>query len=306
MLALTGLAAVSVPAPDHEGKSSCSSTAGTSSSAGDKDVVDTAVAAGSFNTLAAALRAADLVSALKGKGPFTVFAPTDEAFAKLQKGTLEHLLDPKNKAELQAILTYHVVPASLSAADVVQLKSAATLNGQRIDIKVSEAGVGVDGAKVVKTDIRCLNGVIHVIDSVLLPSTKDLVTTAVDAGQFRTLAQALQAAGLVEALREKGPYTVFAPSDEAFAKLPAGTLESLLLPENREKLVAILKLHVIPGRVDSQTASKGANVASLQGGKLEIRLADGRLMVNGAHVVAGDVDASNGVIHVIDSVLLPE
>ena len=131
-----------------------------------KDIVDTAVAAGSFKTLAAALQAAGLVETLKGKGPFTVFAPTDEAFAKLPAGTLDALL--KDKAKLTAILTYHVVPGKVMAADVVKLKEAKTVQGQSIKIDTS-AGVKVDGAHVVKTDIACSNGVIHVIDSVILP-----------------------------------------------------------------------------------------------------------------------------------------
>lgn len=133
------------------------------------DIVDTAVAAGSFKTLAAALQAAGLVDTLKGKGPFTVFAPTDEAFAKLPAGTVESLLKPENKAKLTAILTYHVVPGAVMASKVVTLKSAKTVNGESVTIKVDGGTVMVDGAKVLKTDIEATNGVIHVIDSVLLP-----------------------------------------------------------------------------------------------------------------------------------------
>jgi len=131
-----------------------------------KDIVDTAVAAGSFTTLAKALQAAGLIETLKGKGPFTVFAPTDEAFAKLPAGTLEALL--KDKAKLTAILTYHVVAGKVMAADVVKLKEAKSLQGQMIKIDTS-MGVKVDNANVVKTDIACSNGVIHVIDFVILP-----------------------------------------------------------------------------------------------------------------------------------------
>jgi len=134
-----------------------------------KDIVDTAVAAGSFNTLVAAVKAAALVDTLKGTGPFTVFAPTDAAFAKLPAGTLDDLLKPENKAKLQAILTYHVVPGKVMAADVVKLKSAKTVQGQELTIKVSGDTVTVNNATVVKTDIACSNGVIHVIDTVLLP-----------------------------------------------------------------------------------------------------------------------------------------
>ena len=131
-----------------------------------KDIVDTAVAAGSVTTLAKALQAAGLIETLKGKGPFTVFAPTDEAFAKLPAGTLEALL--KDKAKLTAILTYHVVAGKVMAADVVKLKEAKTVQGQMVMIDTS-MGVKVNNANVVKTDIACSNGVIHVIDSVLLP-----------------------------------------------------------------------------------------------------------------------------------------
>ena len=133
------------------------------------DIVDTAIAAGSFKTLVAAVTAADLGGVLKGDGPFTVFAPTDEAFAKLPAGTLESLLKPKNKAQLQAILTYHVVPGNVMASDVVNLDSAATVNGQSLSISLDGKNVMVDSAKVVTTDISCSNGVIHVIDSVVLP-----------------------------------------------------------------------------------------------------------------------------------------
>lgn len=133
------------------------------------DIVETAVAAGNFNTLAKALEAADLVDALKGEGPFTVFAPTDEAFAKLPAGTLEGLLKPEKKADLQGILKYHVVSGKVMAADVVKLSSADTLQGKKLTIQVQNGTVMVDKATVTKTDIECSNGVIHVIDSVVLP-----------------------------------------------------------------------------------------------------------------------------------------
>jgi uncharacterized surface protein with fasciclin (FAS1) repeats len=132
------------------------------------DIVDTAVNAGSFKTLAAALQAAGLVDTLKGKGPFTVFAPTDEAFAKLPAGTVETLLKPENKAKLAGILTYHVVSGNVKAADVVKLTSAKTVQGQTVAIDAAD-GVKINDAKVVKADIDCGNGVIHVIDTVLLP-----------------------------------------------------------------------------------------------------------------------------------------
>lgn len=137
--------------------------------ANDKDIVDTAVGAGDFTTLAAALEAADLVSTLKGKGPFTVFAPTDAAFAKLPAGTVETLLKPENKQKLVDVLTYHVVPGKVMAADVVGLDEAKAVNGKMIDVVVDGNAVKVNQANVTATDIAASNGVIHVIDQVILP-----------------------------------------------------------------------------------------------------------------------------------------
>jgi uncharacterized surface protein with fasciclin (FAS1) repeats len=134
-----------------------------------KDIVDTAVAAGSFKTLAAALQAAGLVDTLKGPGPFTVFAPTDDAFAKLPPGTIEELLKPENKDKLVSILTYHVVAGKVTAAQVMKMNSAKTVNGQPLAITATGGTVMVDNAKVIKADILCTNGVIHVIDSVIMP-----------------------------------------------------------------------------------------------------------------------------------------
>lgn len=138
-------------------------------SAAEKDIVDTAVGAGNFKTLAAALKAADLVDTLKGKGPYTVFAPTDEAFAKLPAGTVESLLKPENKKKLVGILTYHVVSGKVMAKDVVKLTEAKTVQGSPVKILAEDGKVMVDGAKVIKTDIESSNGVIHVIDTVLMP-----------------------------------------------------------------------------------------------------------------------------------------
>ena len=134
------------------------------------DIVDTAVAAGQFTTLAAALKAADLVGTLKGDGPFTVFAPTDAAFAALPEGTVESLLKPENRDQLVAILTYHVVPGKVTAADVVKLDEAKTVNGSKVAIRAENGNVRINDATVVKADIGASNGIIHVIDTVILPN----------------------------------------------------------------------------------------------------------------------------------------
>jgi len=310
----TGLLALAVTA---EAGSKCNGTAKAARSNGhhvlttavakpaEKDIVDTAVGAGSFKTLVAAVKAAELVETLKGKGPFTVFAPTDEAFAKLPKGTLESLLKPENKAKLQAILTYHVVPGKVMAADVVKVKGAVTVQGQQIDVAVKDGKVTVDAANVVKTDIACSNGVIHVIDSVILPADKDIVDTAVAAGSFKTLAAALKAADLIDTLKGEGPFTVFAPTDEAFSKLPEGTVENLLKPENKEKLVGILTYHVVAGKVLASDVVKLKSAKTVNGKEAMIHAGDKGVMVDKAKVVATDIETSNGVIHIIDSVILP-
>jgi len=269
-----------------------------------KDIVTTAVEAGSFNTLAAALKAGDLVGALQGEGPFTVFAPTDEAFAKLPPETLAMLLKEENKGTLVSILTYHVVAGNVDSKQVVELIAAATLNGQRVDIN-AEKGVKIDIANVVKADIKCSNGVIHVIDTVLMPSSDNIVATASKAGSFKTLLAAAKAAGLVDALSSSEPLTVFAPTDEAFAALPKGTVENLLKPENKDQLAAILTFHVVPGRVFSGDVLSKGELTSLQGGKLKAAMKDDAAFINGAKILATDLDASNGVIHVIGSVMLP-
>ena len=272
--------------------------------AADKDIVETAIDAGKFKTLAAALGAAGLVETMKGAGPFTVFAPTDEAFAKLPAGTVAELIKPENKAKLTAILTYHVVSGKVMAADVVKVKGAVSLNGQRIDVAVADGSVSVDKSKVLATDIACSNGVIHIIDTVLMPATENIPAVATKAGSFKTLLAAVKAAGLVETLSGTGPFTVFAPTDDAFAKLGT-TVADLLKPENKAKLASILTYHVVSGRVYSEAAVEAKAAKTVQGDSIKITANDKGAFVNDAKIVATDIDASNGVIHVIDTVLLP-
>ncbi|BBM88074.1 fasciclin domain-containing protein [Candidatus Uabimicrobium amorphum] len=271
-----------------------------------KDIVDTAVASGKFNTLVAAVKAAGLVDTLKSDGPFTVFAPTDEAFAKLPKGTVEALLnDPQG---LAAILKYHVVAGKVLSNAVVTKngQGVTTVNGADVVVTVTKndnkAGVKIDGANVVVADIECSNGVIHVIDAVILPPSKDVVTTAIGNDQFKTLVAAVKAAGLVETLQGDGPFTVFAPTDGAFGKLPQGTVEALV--GDKPKLTGILTYHVVAGKVYSGNLQSG-KVKTVNGKELDIVVKDGAVTINGAKVVVANVKCSNGVIHVIDTVVLP-
>jgi len=181
--------------------------------------------------------------------------------------------------------------------------------------------VMVGTAKVLKTDIKASNGIIHVIDSVILPpaantaeasmkagkkNLPNLVEVASKAGSFNTLLKAAVAAGLADTLANGGPFTIFAPNDEAFAKLGKDTIADLLKPENKDKLAAILKYHVVSGAVMSPEAVKLTSAKTLQGGDLTLKVVDGKLTIDGATVIAADVEGSNGVIHVVDSVLLPK
>jgi uncharacterized surface protein with fasciclin (FAS1) repeats len=288
-----------------------------------KTIVDIAVEDGRFTTLVAAVQAADLAGTLSSEGPFTVFAPTDDAFAALPEGTVEALLE--DIPALTDILLYHVVPGKVMAADVVGLDGQSTetaLEGTSIDIKVDGDKVSLnDNVNVIITDIEASNGVIHVIDAVLLPSSEeamsedamtekmDIVDTAVADGRFTTLVAAVQAAELVDTLKSEGPFTVFAPTDEAFAALPAGTLDSLLLPENKGQLTDILLYHVVAGKVmaadvvglDGQSAE-----TALAGKSISIKVDGDKVILNqNVNVIITDVETSNGVIHVIDAVLLP-
>ncbi|MCL4829930.1 MAG: fasciclin domain-containing protein, partial [Caldilinea sp.] len=268
-----------------------------------------------FSTLAKALSAAELDAALAGDGPFTIFAPTDDAFAALPDGALEALLaDPE---QLTQVLLYHVVGGSALAAEDLVTGPLETLQGAPVEIMVADNVVSVNDATVTTPDVKVVNGVVHVIDRVLLPPTATsaadestpvedgaltIVETAINSGQFPTLVKALETAGLIESLAGEGPFTVFAPSEEAFAALPAGELDALL--DDPAALAEVLKYHVIAGAVRAADIVNGMNAATLEGKPLTFSL-NGGLTVNGAQVLVSDIEASNGVIHVIDRVLLP-
>jgi transforming growth factor-beta-induced protein len=280
-------------------------------------IVDIAIADGRFTTLVAAVQAAGLAETLSGEGPYTVFAPTDEAFAALPEGTLDNLLLPENKRQLTDILLYHVVPGKVMASDVAGLdgKMADTaLEGKQIAIKVDMGSVYLnETTKVIITDIEASNGMIHVIDSVLLPpseeaaaETMDIVDTAVADGRFTTLVSAVQAAELVDTLKGEGPFTVFAPTDDAFAALPEGTLDTLLLPENKQQLTDILLYHVVPGKVMAADVVGLTSAPTVLGKDATVKVEDGKVFLNdNVEIIITDIETSNGVIHVIDTVLLP-
>jgi len=268
----------------------------------EQDIVDTAIGAPDFDTLVAAVVAAGLVDTLKSPGPFTVFAPTDAAFAALPDGVLDKLL--ANPDILAKVLLYHVVPGEVLASTVVTLdgQEVATAQGQKVSISVNNGDVKVNDANVVATDVLCTNGVIHVIDKVLVPEW-DIVDAAILNDDFNTLVAALVAADLVSALQGAGPFTVFAPTDDAFAALLAAldiTAGELLASDD---LANILLYHVVSGEYKAGILFDGMVLEALNGGKLLISISS--VMVNDANVIAADVETTNGVIHVIDAVLIP-
>ena len=261
-----------------------------------------------FSTLVTALSEAKLVETLSGEGSFTVFAPTNDAFAALPEGTLESLLaDPEGA--LKDILLYHVVGSKVDAAAVVELTEAETLNGAKVTIEVVDGKVILNGsAEVTSTDIMANNGIIHVIDAVILPPEEPAQSIAAIASAdttFSTLVTALTEAKLVETLSNEGSYTVFAPTNAAFAALPEGTLESLLAdPEGALK--DVLLYHVVGSKVDSEAVVTLTEAETLNGAKVEIEVVDGKVILDGvATVTTVDIEASNGIIHVIDAVITP-
>ncbi len=277
----------------------------------DGTVVDIAVNDGSFTTLVAALQKAELVEALSGEGPFTVFAPTDDAFGDLLAQldiTAEDLL---NHPQLSDVLLYHVVSGKVMSTDLSEGLEAETLKGDNVTISL-EGGVFVNESEVVTADIEGSNGVIHVIDKVLVPEDfvletepeETIVDIAVNNGSFTTLVAALQKAELVEALSGEGPFTVFAPTDDAFGDLLAQldiTAEDLL---NHPQLSDVLLYHVVSGKVMSTDLSEGMEAPTLKGDNIMVSL-EGGVFINDSEVVTADIEGSNGVIHVIDQVLVP-
>ena len=267
------------------------------------DIVETAQGAGSFTTLLAAAEEAGLVDALKGEGPLTVFAPNDEAFNQFldEAGlTAEELLgDPR----LGNILKYHVVSGKVMSTDLEDGMTAETLlSPQELSISINDGVFLNDDIQVVSPDIEASNGVIHVIDGVLWPD--DIVETAV-AGGFNTLVTAVDRAGLVETLKGPGLFTVFAPIDEAFEALPSGVLEELL--DNPDDLADVLLFHVVSGQVmaESVLGLDGQEVETALGETIEISVDHGEVFLGQAKVTRTDIQTLNGVIHVIDLVLVP-
>ena len=293
----------------------------------EQDIVDVAVGNGSFTTLVAAVQQAELVDALKGEGPFTVFAPTDDAFAALLTELEISAEDLLANEDLSQILLYHVVAGEFNAAAVIELVGDAeyvlvdTLAGIPVKVSVDMGNVYINDAMVVAADVEASNGVIHVVDSVILPpmdTITDIVVEAASAeegAEFTVLLAAVSAANLAETLAGEGPFTVFAPTDAAFAAALEAlgvTAEELLANPD---LAAILTYHVVGGEAAlysddvaaalAEAGEAGLQVETVNGASFTVTADEEGIYVDGAQIIITDILASNGVIHVIDAVILP-
>ena len=284
------------------------------------NIMDIAAADDRFDTLETAVKAANLADALAAPGSLTVFAPTDDAFAKLPAELINSLLADPSGA-LTQILLYHVAPGSLGSGDVLGMSAIPTLQGGELGVSLRNGLPYVDDSQIIITDIQAKNGVIHVIDTVLVPDvslpaapaaeettpvvTDSIVDIAVADGRFDTLVQAVVAAGLADTLAGPGDFTVFAPTDAAFAALPAGTIDALLADPMGD-LTTILLYHVVGDSLSGDQIATDDYIPTLAGLNLTVNRDGSNIIdISGAHIVIRDIQASNGVIHVIDAVLLP-
>jgi transforming growth factor-beta-induced protein len=287
-----------------------------------KNIVQLAESVQDLSTLVAAVVAGDLADTLSSAGPFTVFAPTNEAFAALPAGVLKSLMKPQQKKELVDILTYHVLPEKVSSTDLKPFQAVKTVEGKPLHVTKFGDRVSVgssleskDLRNVIKADNQASNGVVHIIDGVLLPPaplTPNIVQLAEHTSDLSILVSALVAGDLTETLSSTGKFTVFAPTNEAFKALPAGTLETLMKPQNKAKLVDILKYHVLPEQVLSKQLKPFQAVKTVEGNLLHVQEWGGKVHVGPSlesrdlkNVIKADNLASNGVVHIIDGVLLP-
>ncbi len=276
----------------------------------EQDIVDIAIDSPNLNVLVAALIEADLVDALRGDGPFTVFAPTDDAFQDLLSALDITAADLLAHPQLSEVLLYHVVGAKVMSTDLVDGMTAETLNGESITVDLSD-GVKINTSNVIAADIEATNGVIHIIDTVLVPEgfrLEPLPETVVDIAlandDFSILVAALIEADLVGVLQGDGPFTVFAPTNDAFVELITAlgiSAEDLLAQPD---LAKVLLYHVVSGKVMSGDLVDGLVAPTVNGESVEFDLTDG-VFVNNSQVIIADLEAENGVIHVINSVLIP-
>ena len=255
------------------------------------------------NTLEVAIVAAGLDETLASEGPFTVFAPTDDAFSLVPANVLETLLaDPTG--QLTQILLNHVVSGTALSTDLSDGMMITTLQGGEVSVSITDGMVMIGNANVIVADITADNGVVHVIDAILVPEmpTNTVFDIIANSDVHNTLETAIVAAGLDETLASEGPFTVFAPTDDAFSLIPADVIETLLA-DPTGLLTQILLNHVVSGTTLSTDLSDGMMITTLQGGEVAVSINDGVVMIGNATVIVADLQADNGVVHVIDAVI---
>lgn len=266
-----------------------------------QSVVDIVIDSDEHNTLEEAVIAADLAGTLSEPGPFTLFAPTDAAFAALPAGTVAALLD--DIPALRDILLYHALSGEVKSSDLSDGMLATTINGKDVTVILNTNGVFINNARVTMADIQASNGVVHVIDAVLLPPTNTVVDVIANSPDHNSLEAAVLAADLAETLSGEGPFTLFAPTDAAFEALPAGTVDALMA--DIPALTEILLYHAISGTVLSTDLSDGMMATTINGKDIEVNINVDGFFINDAKITFADIVTDNGVVHVIDAVLLP-
>jgi|GEM_PF-233629 len=291
------------------------------------DFVDNFKKVSSLSKLLAATDAAGLTETLRG-GPYTVFAPDNDAFNKLPSNTLDNLLKPENKKQLTDILTNHIIAGAYRLEDLQNDQELTTLNGAKLKVVKNNSEIKIGSSKVLVSNVVQKNGVAYVIDTVLIPETqgvkvsnvggvsvsseKDFAENLALIPTLSTVAAAVEAGGLSSTIKNEGPFTIFVPTNSAFSKLPSGvTVENLLKPENRSQLISILTYHVIPGKLMATDLKDGDEITTLSGAKLKVKISGSKVSLTGGtagnvvNVEVADVLQKNGVAHIIDGVLLP-
>lgn len=271
----------------------------TTTAASVDDIVGTALVAGVFTELAGGVVSANLIDTLRSPGPFTVFAPTDAAFAKLPDAVLKAV---QNNPELyKTVLTYHVVPGALNVADL-QPGELTTVSGEKLTITKDGATTYVNGNAIATPDVDVSNGVIHIMGDVLVPPIGDIVKVATTLPGFGTLAKLVTQADLISTLQSAGPFTVFAPMDTAFEKLPSATVTAVT--SDKALLTKVLTYHVLPGKLSTADLKEG-KLKTVAGVEITVTKKDGQTFIDGKPIAVGNVEATNGIIHVMTDVLVP-
>ncbi len=288
--------------------------------AAEQSIAEIAINTDDLSTLVSLVSAAGLVETLDTGGPFTVFAPTNEAFAQLPEEVVNVVVG--NPDILTAILTYHVVGDKLLATDVLSVSSIGTLQGESLSVSLQNGDAFVDDSQIIATDIKANNGVVHLIDTVLVPQaaveaiaaalthdeptsgdSASIVGIASATDDLSTLVSLVSSAGLAETLDTGGPFTVFAPTNSAFGKLPERAVN--IIVSNPDILSSVLTYHVVGDELFAEDVLAQRRIDTLQGESLMVRTFAGEPYVNFSKIVATDIEASNGVVHLIDNVLVP-